>query len=176
MNPDEIAIAIVALNSGELGGKTRLQKTAYLLEACGMNSGLEFEYHYYGPYSFALAQGWEVAQLAKRLDVEPAPGRHGVPYMIFRSHGPKPEQIGALGRKDAERILQALKAEPDAVVELGATLHFLQRAGFKDPERELKQRKPLTATPERLERARQLLAGLPLKESERKASATAELF
>jgi len=45
MNYEDIVVGIVALNAGRLVGKTRLQKTAYLLEKCGMNAEFNFGYH-----------------------------------------------------------------------------------------------------------------------------------
>jgi uncharacterized protein len=40
---------LIALNGGEIIGKIRLQKIAYLLEAAGLGIGLDYDYHHYGP-------------------------------------------------------------------------------------------------------------------------------
>jgi len=42
-------IHLIRLNGGRVIGKTRLQKTAYLLESIGRGFSLEFDYHHYGP-------------------------------------------------------------------------------------------------------------------------------
>ena len=51
----ELATAIVRDAGGEIVGRTRLQKTAYLLEVTGLGSGVYFAYRHYGPYSEDLA-------------------------------------------------------------------------------------------------------------------------
>ena len=77
ISPDDVAVSIVALNDGELIGRTRLQKTAFLLERCGMDSGLEFDYRHYGPFSVDLARGCDDAEFDGRLKMveRPAPGK-----------------------------------------------------------------------------------------------------
>ncbi len=56
MKKEDIVVAIVAAAGGELAGRVRLQKTAYLLDIKGLKSGFQFEYHHYGPYSRELDQ------------------------------------------------------------------------------------------------------------------------
>ena len=64
MNIEKLVTDVVSLNKdGKLVGKTRLQKTFFLLDQLGMNSGAEFSYHYYGPYSADVASAAEMATL-----------------------------------------------------------------------------------------------------------------
>ena len=56
--PDaEKAADIIRHAGGQVVGKTRLQKMAYLLEMTGLGVGFPFEYRHYGPYSEELADG-----------------------------------------------------------------------------------------------------------------------
>jgi len=51
MEREQIVAAVVAAARGPLIGRVRLQKTVYLLDRVGLNSGFDYEYHHYGPYS-----------------------------------------------------------------------------------------------------------------------------
>jgi uncharacterized protein len=163
MNPKELAIGIVALSGGKLVGRTRLQKTAYMLDQLGLRSGLDYEYHYYGPYALALAEGWNTAREENRLDLEDVLGRHLVPYTIFRTTEPGPARLGSLPAAKAKAIVERLGRESDLVLEVAATMHFLsQRPDIDDAELEVKRRKPLKATHERVVAAIALLKELGL--------------
>jgi hypothetical protein len=60
-------------------------------------------------------------------------------------------------------VLEELRGVSDFVLELVATIVFLRRNGYPDSaEQEVAVRKPLKATPERLERARRLIGELGL--------------
>ena len=48
---------------GELVGRTRLQKVAYLAQLAGFGDDFDFEYRHYGPFSEDLAAGIEIAAL-----------------------------------------------------------------------------------------------------------------
>ena len=80
MNEEDVAVNLVALHSGRLVGRTRLQKEGYLLHRSGAGFDLEFVYHHYGPYSFELATGVKDACVHKRIEEEPRIGFHGIPY------------------------------------------------------------------------------------------------
>ncbi len=176
MNVEEIVTGLVALNGGELIGRTRLQKQAYLLDRCGANFGLRFIYHHYGPYCFDLVDGLTDALAEKRITMEEKPGRHGVPYAIFKSKEEPPPPLGALSACQASAFLDKLKGASDIVLELAATMVFLRDEwdyygkGEIDPVEETKARKPLKATDERIEKAVALLRDLGLWEH---AAATA---
>lgn len=163
MKPGELAVGIVALNGGELVGRTRLQKTAYLLDHCGMRSRLSYDYHYYGPYSFELAEGWALAAENKKLRLEDKPGRHEVAYTIFRTAIEPPAKLGSLPSEKAREILRKLSVRSDLVLELAATIRFFsERRDISDPIAEVRLRKPLKATKERITEAKALLTELGL--------------
>lgn len=166
MNAEDVVVNLLKLNGGEVVGRTRLQKEAYLLDRCGANFGIPFTYHYYGPYSFELADGWADARYEKRIDIEEQTGRYGVPYSIFKlkESDRTPDDFEGLSADKACLYLQKLQAVSDVVLELAATLVYLkEQEGYGERAvEELKLRKPLKATDGRIEKACALLRDLGL--------------
>ena len=167
MNAMEIAVNLIALHDGELVGRTRLQKRAYLLHRCGAEFALNFVYHHYGPYSFDLADGLTDARAEGRIEIEERPGRYGIRYAIFRLKGDvrQQERLGELPIRDAGRLLKIMKEElSDIVLEIAATIIFLRDEGGyqSNAVEETKARKPLKATAQRIDGALSLLRKLGL--------------
>lgn len=166
MNAEDVVVNLLKLNGGEVVGRTRLQKEAYLLDRCGAHFGLPFTYHYYGPYSFALADGWADARYEKRIDIEEHTGRYGVPYSIFklRESDHIPDDFEGLSANKARLHLQRMRNVSDVVLELAATFVYLkeQEGRGERAVEELKLRKPLKATDGRIEKAFTLLRDLDL--------------
>ncbi len=184
MNAEEIVVGLVALNDQELIGRTRLQKMTYLLDRCGAEFGLPFEYYRYGPYSFELVGGLNDALADERIDVEERPGRHKVPYAVFRTGAERPKILGNLPAERAASLLGRMKYVSDFVLELAATVVFLRdewhyfgkdkvaAADATDAAvEETKRRKSLKATPERLDKALALLRELGLAQAPETANA-----
>ena len=165
MNAEDIAVNLIKLSGGQLVGRTRLQKEAYLLDRCGAALGLSFTYHYYGPYSFELADGWEDARAEGRIEIEEAPGWHGVPYSIFKLKdcGSDPNNLGDLPAGDASARLEKMAKVSDIVLELAAATVYLKENGYgEQATKELRIRKPLKATDELIKKATDLLCDLEL--------------
>ena len=167
MNAEDIAVNLIKLSGGQLVGRTRLQKEAYLLDRCGAALGLSFTYHYYGPYSFELADGWEDARAEGRIEIEEALGGYAVPYSIFKlkEPGSDPDNLGDLPAADASARLEKMKKVSDIVLELAAATVYLKEEGYgEQTTKELRIRKPLKATNELIEKATDLLhdLGLPV--------------
>ena len=167
MKAKEIVVNLIALYGGELVGRTRLQKQAYLLHRCGGQFQLNFVYHHYGPYSFDLADGLTDARVEGQIEIEEKPGRYGIRYAIFRIKGDvqQPNGLGELSASDALRLLKIMKDEvSDIVLEIAATIVFLRdEGGYEDQAvEETKIRKPLKATVQRLRNAHALLHKLGL--------------
>jgi uncharacterized protein len=161
MTPEDVAVGIVALNGGKLVGRTRLQKAAFLLEQAGMNAGLEFFYYHFGPFSAELARGCDEAELDDRLKMEESPGSREMPYTVFTTIESPPSWLGKLSEEHVRELLARMQEYSDVVVELAATIVYLRRPGV-DPIEEVKVRKPLKATPKRLELAQMLIGELGL--------------
>lgn len=167
---EDIVVGLIALSGGELVGRTRLQKQAYLLDRCSGNFGLLFTYHRYGPYSFELVGGLNNALAEGRIKVEERIGRHGVAYAIFRSgdQAGTPERMGSLEADEARGLLNRMRGISDIVLELAATIVFLRDEWDyfgKDktgPVEETRKRKPLKSSDDRISEAQDLLQELGL--------------
>ena len=147
----EKAAAIVRDAGGKLIGRTRLQKTAYLLELAGLGGGFSFEYRHYGPYSEELADAVQFARLRGSMREEERPTSWGGFYSVYES-----EQAPDNGNS-ARKNLIAIAADADPVVlELAATAAFLSLGGERDPWAETERRKPEKAEEGRLAKARDL--------------------
>lgn len=163
---DDIVVNLIALNDGKLVGRTRLQKFAYLLHRCGANFDVPFVYHHYGPYAPLLANACLSARAERRITIEERPGRHGVPYAIFRIDGDAPPltEFGALPADAARRFLARMKRASDFALELAATIVFLRddkRYGAQ-AVRETAIRKPRKGTQENMREAFGLIRDLGL--------------
>src|SRR5262245_58288729 len=119
-----LVVGIVALNGGEIVGKTRLQKTVYLLDVCGLGSGMEFDYYNFGPYESDVAFATDLAVLTGRLTAETRPGFHSVPYSVFRTSEPVPSKIGLLPAVAARSKLDVLKSYSALDLEIAAALIY----------------------------------------------------
>lgn len=164
-DPLDIIVGVVSLNGGKLVGKTRLQKVTYLLDACGMKSGFEYDYHHFGPYSAEVASSADLAELIGRISSEEKPGFHSVPYVTFSTEESKPDRLGALTSKKISEKLSIMESYSAIVLELAATLHYLEHEeGYTQPgaQEEIKIRKTAKASPERLQQANDLLRKLAL--------------
>jgi hypothetical protein len=135
----KMAANIVRDAGGEVVGRTRLQKTAYLLELAGLGSGFEFEYRHYGPYSEQLATAVSNAATLRLLSEDEKPTNWGGFYSVFRftAHGGADDAAPAR----VALIREAANAGPVAL-ELAATAAFLAAEGVSDPWKETERRKP----------------------------------
>lgn len=166
MNAEDIVVAMIELNGGRLVGRTRLQKGGYLLHRCGANFELPFIYYHYGPYSSDLANGCLNARANKRIRISERPGRHGVRYAIFTlGKDARPSgRLGALPAEKARGLLKKMEKVEDIVLELAATIVYFVEDGY-DMEKAIQEtrvRKPIKASPERLDRAFSLIRDLGL--------------
>lgn len=168
MEREDVVAAILAAAGGELVGRVRLQKTAYLLDQLGLDSGFTYEYHHYGPYSRDLDNA--VAD-AKAFDVATEEIRHRrtdrAMYSVFRLTGDaKDEAYGRLDRVEAARLVRLFAETNVTVLELAATVHWLWRyEGRDDWRHEITKRKGVKVQGGRLEKALELLKQLGLAPS-----------
>ncbi len=148
----EKAADIVRDAGGQIVGRTKLQKIAYLLELAGMGDGFRFEYRHYGPYSEELADAIQMANafgLVKELERQ---AEWGGVYSIYSVPG---------GPGNAARHPRTTFAELAAKIgavelELAATAAYLSVIeGYKDPWGETARRKPEKANDKQLRAARE---------------------
>jgi uncharacterized protein YwgA len=147
---------IVRDAGGEVVGRTRLQKVAYLLELAGQGEGFVFKYRPFGPYCEELALASRHATLCAVIqEVERRLPWGGIcsTYSAALHHNgedrtPRHELASRAARADA------------VVLELLATAAFLSMQGEVDAWRETERRNPDKATEDRLSRAKLLYAEL----------------
>ena len=164
---EKVVVALISLCGNEIVGRTRFQKQAYLLDRCGADFGFRFDYHHYGPYSFALADGWVDARAEQRITIEERLGRYSIRYSIFRTpeSTEPPSNIGKLPAETARKLLDKMQEVSDIVLELAATIAFFRADGYDEREAadETRERKSIKAENGRLEKAQRFLKdiGLP---------------
>ena len=152
----EKAANIIRDAGGEIIGRTRLQKVAYLLELAGVGEGFVFGYRHYGPYSEGLTTATQIGKMFDELIEEERLASWGGKYSIFTSDR-EPDDVSTEARKNLARAA----AGADAVeLELAATAAFLSSEGEKSPWLETARRKPEKIGGDRLERAKLLYAAL----------------
>jgi uncharacterized protein len=149
---------IISTNGGRLVGKTRLQKSDYILEAAGLGYGFEFSYHYYGPYSEDLAVAAADAEALGLIEVTSEVSQIGSSYAIYVAQG-VPYEMNTRRRE----ILNILNGYGAITLELAATAHFLAQNGYReDPWGETRRRKSVKASPDRIANAKRLLSQVGL--------------
>lgn len=155
---------LVQLNGQEMVGKTRLQKTVYLLEAKGIGFGVGFDYHKHGPYSPDLAFAAEDAASMNLLTMTEKRGFYEIPYTVFNSTNVTPPDQDDHTTAAREQALLAMKNYSALALELAATAVYLREHGYQeDYWNEVRKRKSLKASPKRLEQAKKLLSQLDLE-------------
>ncbi len=160
----ELLTHLVALNGGTVVGKTRLQKTVYLLDQCGLSTGCAYDYHYYGPFSAEIAEAADDACELGHLKYGEKLGFHAVPYGFYEisGGGDVPDRIGGLSRSVVKKKLEIMTKYSAIELELAATILYLRSHGSENPIEEARQLKAAKATLWRVERAEKLLQELEL--------------
>jgi hypothetical protein len=140
---------------GEIVGRTKLQKTVYLLTLAGFETLFRFGYKHYGPFSEELADAAELAAAFDLIAEHRQPASWGGDYSVYAVSAGKPSA-------QTSRIKLAREAaKSDAVLlELAATAAYLAQEGKPQPWAETARRKPDKAADGRLERAKELYARL----------------
>lgn len=151
---------LVTTAGGEIAGKVRFQKIVYLLNQLGFESGFEFEYHHYGPYSEELAEVLsDEVSMGHLKVVDKRRKTDGVPYVVYTVGDVETKQIG--GKLAA--AIAAMQAASATVLELAATAHWLAVYEKKvDWEPELRKRKGVKLEGGRDKQAFELLKSLHL--------------
>ena len=173
LDREEVVAAVIAAAGGQLIGRVRLQKTVYLLDRLGLNSGFDYDYHHYGPYSRDVDNATVDAKAFNLIDEEFEHRRSdGAMYSIFKlKAGAKAEAFGQLGPDRAAELVKLLANTNVTVLELAATIDWLcHREVEADWRREIKKRKGLKVQGGRLDKAIQLLHELGLSPPEAAAA------
>ena len=180
MEREQVVASVVAAAGGRLTGRVRLQKVIYILDQLGLNSGFNYEYHHYGPYSRELDSATADAKefLGLKEDFEHRDS-DGARYSVFSYSGVvAAEAYGDLSQENAGSLLKIFSATNITVLELAPTIDWLWRVeNISDWRSEVANRKSVKVQGGRLERAVALLEklGVPppvIDRSDRNRSAT----
>ncbi len=164
---EDIVAAIVAAAGGRLTSRVRLQKVVYLLDRLGLQSGFDFDYYNYGPYSRdldnATADAQAFALIEEHFEHRKSDGARYSIFQLLKNIDPPSEAFGELGKDRAEKLIQKLAETNVTVLELAATVDWLWRAEeVPDWRGEVERRKSSKVGGGRLERAIDLLQMLDL--------------
>lgn len=154
VSPNDIQLLITEAG-GEIVGKTRLQKSAFILEKAGLGYGFKFVYHHYGPYSEELSVSADYAAALKLIEEDEKTAIWGGKYSVYRS------RAGSLTPNQSRtKLLKLMKAHDAVQLELAATAFYLFDEGFSPPWDELIERKPEKSSLENIGAAKSLCAQL----------------
>ncbi|NBC32285.1 MAG: hypothetical protein GVY13_06365 [Alphaproteobacteria bacterium] len=168
MSAEEHLAELFSAADGDIVGRIRLQKIAYLLQQKAGCRDLSFVYHHYGPFCRDLADALDFGVVfSDRIEEEIRETGRGTTYSAFRWKGLEPpaksETLLGLPAADAQQEVARLKKEPSVILELAATIHWLRHAEkAPDWKATLKARKTIKATDQNIARAEQVLADLGL--------------
>jgi uncharacterized protein YwgA len=172
---EDIVAAIVAAAGGRLTSRVRLQKVVYLLDRLGLESGFDFDYYNYGPYSRDLdnatadAQAFELIE--ERFEHRKSDGARYSIFQLQKNIDPSSEAFGELRKDRVKELVQKLAETNVTVLELAATVDWLWRAEeVPDWRAEVERRKNSKVGGGRLERAIELLTMLNLPPPESRAA------
>jgi uncharacterized protein YwgA len=142
--------SIIADAGGQIVGRTKLQKIAYLLEAAGEGEEFHFDYHHYGPYSEDLARATSLAGMTGDIREEEKVANWGGSYSVYTTSTSSQED----GVR--QRLVKAAAEANSVVLELAATAAYFAENGKSDPWAETEKRKPDKAEEGRLDAAKRL--------------------
>jgi len=148
-------VQVIRDAGGEIVGRTKLQKTVYLLTLAGFDARFRFGYKHYGPFSEELADAADLAAAFDLISERQLETSWGGTYSIYTAPAgepsPQPSRI---------RLTQEAARSDAVLLELAATAAYLAQEGKPQPWAETARRKPDKAADGRLDRAKELYARL----------------
>ena len=156
-----LAGVIAAHHDRKVVGRTRLQKTIYLLQRTGLPTDFDYSLHFYGPYSQGLNMGLNQVRQLGLVSEEVKTGSDNEYYIYQATEDATLPQIAPF-----RPALEAIRSTEDVPVELAATYDAFREMGYLHSEslKKLRLKKAAKCTPENEERAFALLRkiGLPV--------------
>ena len=142
---------------GCIEGRTRLQKTAFMLTVTGLDDSFRFAYKNYGPFSSQLASSAKIGALIGAFSEEQKPTGWGGTYSTYTLG----DAHDVVDENPRSRVASMSAKAESIELELAATSLFLFYNGYKkNAWDETEQRKPRKFSPERLANAKTLLEKL----------------
>ncbi|MCX8501015.1 MAG: hypothetical protein ORO03_04905 [Alphaproteobacteria bacterium] len=126
---------IIAVSGGQIVGKTKLQKTIYLLTVTGLDKTFhknDFSYYHYGPYSDDVAESATTADLFDYISEEESPSKYGSTYSVYRSKKIDRNGLTTVSNTTLVEFTKMLVNSDPIVLELAATAAYL---AFEDPSK-----------------------------------------
>ncbi|MDL2298450.1 hypothetical protein LJC40_04825 [Synergistaceae bacterium OttesenSCG-928-D05] len=152
-----LVVDVIKAAGGRLVGKTRLQKTIYLLQVAGWEAGFNYRYYHYGPYSEDLSDATNHGVYLGIVNEKEETTTWGGAYSIYSTTDKTPKT--KMSAPLTKLIETAAKAN-SVVLELAATALYLhEEEGIKDPWAETEIRKS-TKAQEHLNEAKALYQDL----------------
>ena len=165
--PKKLVAEVIEAAGGKITGRIRLQKIFYLLDQSGLESGFNYHYHHYGPFSRDLDEAVSNAQAFEGVrEVIQYRQADGMPYSVFSIEPAREGLTPPLGKLDPDRareLLATMTAPSSTVLELAATIHWLsEKERVTDWRAELIRRKGPKTERGRMDQAFRLLGQLGL--------------
>jgi uncharacterized protein YwgA len=161
----QLAGLIAAHRDGVVRGRTRLQKTVYLLQYLGLPTDYRFSMLHYGPYSEALhTERGQVEHLGLLAETEEQ-GSRG-PYYVLTAKSEAADFARIVSEAGLEEPLACIERADGSVLELAATYWYYREQGLDpaDAQQALLGRKPAKSTPTNVQAALALLRELGLEQ------------
>lgn len=160
-DPHIAAARIIQDAGGELVGRTRLQKLAYLCQLAGFGEEFNFEYYHFGPFSEDLARGMEIATALGQVDEDERRTDWGGSYSVYSLRLPcQPSDDLRAHFLDRAKRLSAIELELAATAAFLFAVEGVGRIAPGNPWHETEARKPEKARNGRLARAAEAYAAL----------------
>ncbi|MDR2153032.1 MAG: hypothetical protein LBO72_09440 [Helicobacteraceae bacterium] len=158
MTKEKQIIEVIRVAGGKFVGRTRLQKTCYLLSLIGDFKGFNFGYYHYGPYSEDLTETLEIACAFGGITEKVERTNWGALYSIYNVDD-KALQENSIS-KNGSGLIEKAKSSDSVILELAATAAYFATQQNKDPWKETSDCKPEKSDNGRLEQAKALYAEL----------------
>ncbi len=145
---------IVSAAGGMLRGRTKLQRTAYLLDLGGFGCGYEFDYTRYGPFSEELDRDANYTHLFYDFEDEKNRSEGGGIYSVFKTGVEYQPMVE--GEDLYKKLVTIANGASSIILEMTAEAAYFAAEGEPDPWEITRKRNPFTAPNGGLEKAKEL--------------------
>jgi len=129
-----LAAAIAAHKDGKIVGRTRLQKTIWLLQRLGLPTEYSYMTHFYGPYSEGLHAEIGLLESLRIVEEESkVPEGRDEPYYVTKVTQTKGLPVKELPEK-VRKAIPILEGTDSVVLELAATYDSFREQGASHDE------------------------------------------
>jgi len=124
---------LIEAAGGQVEGRKKLHKLAYLCQRTGTDLGHGFAFHMYGVYSPSLPHDVEAARAWEYVTetVDPKAGKYDI---ALGAKGKHHEQEADSPNPAGLTLVRALAGESAAVLEVLTTIVYLWDAGYREPK------------------------------------------